>query len=78
MQIILGVASIHTSASTVTQTLYDLAAMPNSTSELNQEILGAVSDPNALFSNADLSKLGKLDSFIKETQRFHSPDLSKL
>lgn len=77
LQMTLIVASVHTSASTTTQSLFDLAVHPECIAELRDEARAVLAESGGVFTRAALAKLKKLDSFIKEVQRFNSPDLSK-
>ncbi|KAK1997994.1 cytochrome P450 [Colletotrichum falcatum] len=76
-QMMLSFAAIHTTSSTATFALYDLLGRPEYIGPLRDEIEqviaedGAETDENGqvILSKASLSKLKKLDSFIKESQR---------
>ena len=78
-QLILTLASIHTTALAIAHVLFDLCAHPEYLEPLRQEI-GEVSSAHkgVDFLHQGLPKLEKLDSFLAESQRFHPPVLSKL
>ncbi|GJE92698.1 cytochrome P450 [Phanerochaete sordida] len=59
--------SIHTTAVTLTQALYRLAANPEYASPLREEIANVVAEEG--WSKAALQKMRKLDSFFRECQR---------
>ncbi|EED13645.1 cytochrome P450, putative [Talaromyces stipitatus ATCC 10500] len=65
----------HTTSNTITNAILDLANdFDHWAPPLRQEI-GSVLGENSItsLSNSDLSKMWKLDSFLKESQRFHPP-----
>jgi len=76
-QLLLAVASIHTTSSTTIHCIYDLAAHPEYIPELRAEVREVLDECGGTFTKEGLGKLHKLDSFMKESQRFNSPDLSK-
>lgn len=63
-------AAIHTSAVAITHILYDLCAMPQYVEPLREEITKALEEEGALTKKAFL-KMSKLDSFMRESQRFN-------
>ncbi|OAQ58685.1 cytochrome P450 [Pochonia chlamydosporia 170] len=63
-------AAIHTSAAAPTQLLYDLCAMPEYIKPLRQEILDNT-DEDGLISRHGFQGMSKLDSIMKESQRFN-------
>lgn len=65
-----GFAAIHTSASVPTHLLYDLCAMPEYVQPLREEIQAALAGEDSFTKQAFL-KMPKLDSFMKESQRFN-------
>lgn len=74
----LSMAAIHTTTTmSVTQTLYDLAAMPEYIQPLRDEINEALASSGGKFNKSILSKLHLLDSCIKESQRYNPPDFSE-
>ncbi|KAF5497283.1 Cytochrome P450 monooxygenase BOA4 [Colletotrichum siamense] len=76
IQMPLCAASIHTTTSTVVQCLYDLASRPEYLPALRQEIQEVTNEHGDILTRRVASKLEKMDSFIKEVQRFCSPDLT--
>ena len=66
----LTVSAIHTSSCTFLDALYDLALHPEIHDELRQEIL-SVMDQEGKWTKQGLTKLIKLDSFMKESARWH-------
>ncbi|KAF8330123.1 cytochrome P450 [Amanita rubescens] len=70
--LLINFAAIHTTTlarkpTTVTHSIYDLAAHPEYLQPLRQEIKAAIEEEG--WSKAAVSKMTKLDSFIKETMR---------
>lgn len=76
-QLILTLASIHTSVMTVFYALFDLLRYPEYIEPLREEILALVKDDGEdglqNLSKHDLNLLEKMDSFLAESQRFHPP-----
>ena len=69
-------AAVHTSAVAITHIMYDLCAMPEYVEPLRQEIAKALEEEGGLNKKAFL-KISKLDSFMRESQRFNPLLLSK-
>jgi cytochrome P450 len=65
------VAAVHTSSVTFLNSMYDLALHPEIHQELRQEIRNVFASTNGEWTKPGLTKLIKLDSFIKESARFH-------
>ncbi|KAI1084319.1 putative cytochrome P450 [Whalleya microplaca] len=64
----------HTTSNHITNCLFELAADFDRWAPPLREEIDTILGPNATnFTNADLSRMWKLDSFMKETQRFHPP-----
>ncbi|KAI8630064.1 putative cytochrome P450 [Xylariaceae sp. FL1651] len=64
----------HTTSNTITNALMDLANdFERWAPPLREEIESILGRNSAAVTNADLSKMWKLDSFLKESQRFHPP-----
>ncbi|ATY60728.1 Cytochrome P450 [Cordyceps militaris] len=64
----------HTTSNTITNALIDLASdFERWAPPLRQEIQEVLGGDTAGMTNADLSKMWLLDSFLKESQRFHPP-----
>ncbi|KAK8017702.1 gibberellin cluster-C13-oxidase [Apiospora rasikravindrae] len=82
-QMVLSFVSIHTTSMTITFALLDLASRPEYIEPLRAEIEqvikedGMLTDENgqAHLSKSSFQKLVKLDSFIKESQRFNPLNL---
>ncbi|KAI8930431.1 hypothetical protein NX059_012382 [Plenodomus lindquistii] len=67
--LILSLASIHTTALTMTQTLYDLCEHPEYFEPIREELVRVLREDGG-WGKTTLNKLWKLDSLIKESQRF--------
>ncbi|KAI9878965.1 MAG: hypothetical protein M1830_010019 [Pleopsidium flavum] len=63
-------AAIHTSASVPTHLVYDLCARPEYIPPLREEVEQMLEEMGG-FTKAGLAKLVKMDSFMKESQRFN-------
>lgn len=64
----------HTTSNTITNAIMYLADdFDRWAPPLREEIQTVLGDNSANMTNADLSKMWKLDSFLKESQRFHPP-----
>ncbi|KAG5978524.1 hypothetical protein E4U55_006093 [Claviceps digitariae] len=68
--LILSLSSINSTAITMAQAMYDLCAHPEYLEPLRQEMTDVLADGG--WQKTTLSKLHKLDSFLKESQRFNS------
>ncbi|KAJ5134986.1 hypothetical protein N7526_006351 [Penicillium atrosanguineum] len=64
-------AVIRISSSVPTHLLYDLCAQPEYIAPLREEIESVLREEGSLFTKGALNKLFKLDSFMKESQRFN-------
>jgi ent-kaurene oxidase len=73
--LVLALASVHTTSMTAAQTLFDLIARPEYIEPLREEILQALAKDGG-WKKTTLTKMVKLDSFMKESQRFNGPSLS--
>ncbi|KAK4445433.1 putative cytochrome P450 E-class, group IV [Podospora aff. communis PSN243] len=69
-------ASTHTTTMASTNAFYDLAAHPTAASELRHEITSILSTNNNTITTPALHSMKKLDSFLKESFRFHPPSVS--
>ena len=74
-QLLLSFAAIHTTTMAAVNALYDLCAYPETLSSLREEIELTLAE-NGGWSKAAISKMGKLDSFLRESQRINPPALS--
>lgn len=66
----LNVSAIHTSSVTYLDAVYDLALHPEIHNELRQEIV-SVMEQDGQWTKQGLTKMVKLDSFMKESARWH-------
>ncbi|OAG44392.1 hypothetical protein AYO21_01388 [Fonsecaea monophora] len=64
-------AAVHTSSVTYLNALYDLAQHPEVHDELREEINNVFASEDGVWKKQGLTKAMKLDSFIKESARFH-------
>ncbi|KAL9576510.1 MAG: hypothetical protein Q9212_007036, partial [Teloschistes hypoglaucus] len=64
-------AAIHTSAAAPTQLIYDLCQMPEIVAPLREEMEAALLETNGHFTKQAFNKMPKMDSFLKESQRFN-------
>jgi cytochrome P450 len=69
---ITSMAVVHTSAMTITHILYDLIVMPQWLEPLRNEIKETSPDWKSA-TQANLLALKRMDSFLKESQRFNPP-----
>lgn len=68
----------HTTSNTITNALLDLANdFERWAPPLREEIESILGKNPTTITNSDLSKMWKLDSFLKESQRFHPPSKRK-
>ncbi|TGO17826.1 hypothetical protein BTUL_0014g00200 [Botrytis tulipae] len=72
--LVLALASVHTTSMTATQVLYDIIAHPEYLEPLREEILQALKEDGG-WQKTTLTKMRKLDSFMKESQRLNGPSL---
>ncbi|KAJ5361870.1 cytochrome P450 [Penicillium brevicompactum] len=71
-----AVGSVTTFATTM-QCLYDLAAHPQMVQVLRDEVIAVKeSTSGTMFDKESIQHLNKMDSFMKESQRLSSPDLT--
>ncbi|KAL8868212.1 MAG: hypothetical protein Q9174_005138, partial [Haloplaca sp. 1 TL-2023] len=70
-------AAIHTSAIGVTHILFDLCAMPEYIDPIREEVAAALESTDGLPSKKSFLKMPKLDSFMRESQRFNPLLLSQ-
>ena len=63
-------AAIHTSAAAPSQLIFDLCAMPEYIEPLRREMETAMT-PDGVIDKQGFVKLVKLDSIMKESQRFN-------
>jgi cytochrome P450 len=77
LEVVMSLASIHTSQMNAVHILYDLAARPEYFEPLREEIAQLIREdgPWKNWQKPAFSKLRKLDSFMRESQRFNPPSL---
>ncbi|PLB40143.1 cytochrome P450 [Aspergillus candidus] len=71
-QLLLSLASIHTTGMATTHTLYDLAANPEYIAEMREEVENVLIEDGGM-AKQTLSKFRKLESLMKESQRLNPP-----
>lgn len=71
-QLVIGAASIHTTTQMITNTIYDLLARPEYIEILREEAKAALSEHGGAYVADSLNKMKKMDSFVKESQRFNA------
>ena len=77
LQLIVSAAAIHTTSNLAVDCLFDLASHPDVQEELRQEVYEVLEQDDGWSKKESMSKLKKMDSFIKEVQRF-AGNVSKL
>ena len=77
LEVVLSLASIHTSQMNTVHVLYDLVSRPEYFEVFREEILRVVEEdgPWMRWEKTSFTKLQKLDSFMRESQRFNPPTL---
>ncbi|KAI1454028.1 cytochrome P450 monooxygenase [Annulohypoxylon moriforme] len=73
-QLLLSLASIHTTTMAAAHGLYDLCAHPEHFETLRQELIDVLRADGG-WQKTSLNKLRKMDSFMKESQRLNPPSL---
>jgi len=77
-QLFLGIASTHTTTASTLSILYDLLDHPDAVKEIMEEIQTLQAElKNGPWTKQALSRLEKLDSFMKESQRVNPIGLGK-
>ena len=74
LEIVISLAAIHTSQMNAVHVLYDLAARPKYIEMLREEIRTVAATPGG-WNKTSYTKLRKMDSFMKESQRFNPPSV---
>ena len=69
-QLMVALASIHTTSMSLTHFMYDLCTYPEHLAELLQELVNTLREDSG-FKKTTLNKMRKLDSFLKESMRMH-------
>lgn len=73
-QLGMSFAAIHTTTNHLTNVIYDLAARWDQYGpELREEVVEALVADGGIWRKQTLTKLSKLDSFMKESQRLNPP-----
>jgi len=77
LEVVLSLASIHTSQMNAVHCLYDLIARPEYIKPIRDEITRVVEEDGGwkLWQKSSFTKLGILDSFMRESQRWNPPTL---
>lgn len=77
LEVVMSLASIHTSQMNAVHVLYDLLAHPEYLEPIREEIREVVKEdgPWMAWEKSAFSKLRKLDSFMRESQRCNPPTL---
>jgi cytochrome P450 len=71
-QLTLSMAAIHTTTEGLTQALLDLCIRPEFVRPLREEVIKVVGEEG--WTKQAIYKLRLMDSFLKESQRFHPPN----
>ena len=74
LEIVISLAAIHTSQMNAVHVLYDLASQPGYIEEIREEIREVAREDGG-WQKTSYAKLRKLDSFMKESQRFNPPSM---
>ena len=72
--LVLSLASSHTTSMAACQALYQMCEHPEHVPELREEVRRVVEEDRG-WRKTTLTKVRKLDSFVKESQRLHPPSL---
>ena len=75
LQSAINVAAIHTTSMNITQVIYDLAAYPEHIPALRDELEPILNENKGIWDKNSLTKLRKLDSFLRESQRINPPGI---
>jgi len=74
-QMLISVVAIHTTTMTMAQAVFDLVAHPEYIEPLREELKTVKAKHGDKWTKASIAQLRKMDSFIKESQRFRPPGL---
>lgn len=74
--LLMSFAAIHTTTMAAASALYDLCAHPEYFAPLREEVEQVLAEDGG-WNKSTVTKLRKLDSFLKESQRFNPPSLRK-
>lgn len=75
-ELIMGLASVHTTTMAAAHFLYDLCARPEYLAPLRDEVLSVLKEDDG-WQKMTVHKLRKMDSFLKESQRLNPASLRK-
>ena len=77
LEVVMSLASIHTSQMNAVHVLYDLVSRPEYMDLIREEIRQVAEEdgPWMSWQKSSFSKLRRLDSFMRESQRFNPPTL---
>lgn len=73
-QLVLSLAALHTMTMAVAYSIYDICQFPEYIESLRQEITDSL-EQDSKWAKTTLTKVHKLDRFIKESQRLSPPSL---
>ncbi|RDX42959.1 cytochrome P450 [Lentinus brumalis] len=74
--LLVNFAAIHTSSTSFTHSIFDLAARPEYQQPLRDEIESVVADEG--WTKAAMGKMWKLDSFLRESQRYNGISMTTM
>ncbi|GAB7356604.1 hypothetical protein MBLNU459_g7330t3 [Dothideomycetes sp. NU459] len=74
-QMLISVVAIHTTTMTTAQAVFDLISHPEYIEPLREELRQVRAEEGDKWTKASIAKLRKMDSFMKESQRFRPPGL---
>lgn len=74
-QMLISVVAIHTTTMTTAQAVFDLVSHPEYIEPLREELMQVKAEEGDKWTKASIAKLRKMDSFMKESQRFRPPGL---
>ena len=77
LEVVMSLASIHTSQMNAVHCLYDLVTKPTDMEDIREEIRQVAKEDGGWqrWQKTSFTKLQKLDSFMRESQRFNPPSL---
>ena len=75
-QLLLSLGSIHTTTMSASHALYDLCAHPEFFKMMKEEVESVLIEDNG-WTKTTLTKMKKVDSMLKESQRLNPPSLRK-
>ncbi|KAK7931192.1 hypothetical protein PG985_001904 [Apiospora marii] len=73
MQLGVIFAAVHTTSESMTHILYDLSVRPEYIDPLREEIRSVMAEHGGTITTHGLQQMMKLDSFMRESLRFHPP-----